>query len=635
MSNISANPNNATPTQALTSPQTRGFTKRNTINLPNVKGNSKQLSIRPESPRTKEAMLELGIDISEFTLKNLEDFGRDGCSQDIQKIRYEHYLDRLQQDVKDIQEKRAQIIKLNRIRMMNLPPELINQNDYGNVRRSIIGVPNQQPITDSNQRKSTINLGQQQNVNPFNMSKSMSESRMNPRQMKSLYNRTVGYLKSSHLSPSTLPGEEVIGLEEAEGSVLEYQLMGEIDKYNRLKEQKQKEAKILYEEDIERLKTIERMREKELRLLEQTLKQKKEKELKKQQQKAKAEEKLQKVKEQEQKYNQMKREEREKIKKKLEIIKLRQQRESEERERLKKDQDDKAREKRQKMEQIRIQNKEDLVKQCDQQFELIKQQLTQAQEQQKLMQQSRINKLRDKLESEQYKIQQCVDLRVSNEKMQVSRLVQKLIEKEEHYKSLQESEIKSEMEKKKLLKMKAEMTQNAKQKVKNEQNSKISELKQKFEKIEENLEKKRREEQERIKLKQELRQLKEQDKQENYERQKRRDDYRLQKLMEKEKAHSDKIAYIKEQQEIMKKAKYEIAQQTKQETERIFDCVKKVTDTLFPNIEHNSKTTLYNIPSENKEKGISLLKSIFRNDQLDMSIFEPPQKEEVQSKKQQ
>ena len=58
----------------------------------------------------------------------------------------------------------------------------------------------------------------------------------------------------------------------------------------------QKEAKILYEEDIERLKTIERMKEKDMRLIEQTLKMKKQKDLKKEELKKAAEEKGQKVK---------------------------------------------------------------------------------------------------------------------------------------------------------------------------------------------------------------------------------------------------------------------------------------------------------------------------------------------------
>lgn len=63
-----------------------------------------------------------------------------------------------------------------------------------------------------------------------------------------------------------------------------------------INENTQKEAKILYEEDIERLQTIERMKEKDMRLIEQTLKMKKTKDLKKEELKKAAEEKGQKVK---------------------------------------------------------------------------------------------------------------------------------------------------------------------------------------------------------------------------------------------------------------------------------------------------------------------------------------------------
>ena len=58
-----------------------------------------------------------------------------------------------------------------------------------------------------------------------------------------------------------------------------------------INENTQKEAKILYEEDIERLQTIERMKEKDMRLIEQTLKMKKTKDLKKEELKKAAEEK--------------------------------------------------------------------------------------------------------------------------------------------------------------------------------------------------------------------------------------------------------------------------------------------------------------------------------------------------------
>lgn len=57
--------------------------------------------------------------------------------------------------------------------------------------------------------------------------------------MKNLYSKTVGYLRNSHSTPKVEAGEDVLGVDEPEGKLLESQLLNEIDKYNRLKEQKQ------------------------------------------------------------------------------------------------------------------------------------------------------------------------------------------------------------------------------------------------------------------------------------------------------------------------------------------------------------------------------------------------------------
>lgn len=54
--------------------------------------------------------------------------------------------------------------------------------------------------------------------------------------MSRLYNKTLGYIKSSHNKPDIQHGEEVIGFDESASSVLEQQMIQEIDKYNKLKE---------------------------------------------------------------------------------------------------------------------------------------------------------------------------------------------------------------------------------------------------------------------------------------------------------------------------------------------------------------------------------------------------------------
>ena len=52
----------------------------------------RSLAVRPDSPKTKEACLALGYDLSVFKLKTLDEFGGVGITEKVQKMRYDHYL---------------------------------------------------------------------------------------------------------------------------------------------------------------------------------------------------------------------------------------------------------------------------------------------------------------------------------------------------------------------------------------------------------------------------------------------------------------------------------------------------------------------------------------------------------------
>ena len=52
----------------------------------------RSLAVRPDSPKTKEACLALGYDLSVFKLKTLEEFGGIGITEKVQKMRYDHYV---------------------------------------------------------------------------------------------------------------------------------------------------------------------------------------------------------------------------------------------------------------------------------------------------------------------------------------------------------------------------------------------------------------------------------------------------------------------------------------------------------------------------------------------------------------
>lgn len=67
--------------------------KKGTILLTHIKGN---YQLRPDSPKTQEACLSMGLDAKKlFLFKTLEDFAGPGVPDHIKKIRYEHYCKKI------------------------------------------------------------------------------------------------------------------------------------------------------------------------------------------------------------------------------------------------------------------------------------------------------------------------------------------------------------------------------------------------------------------------------------------------------------------------------------------------------------------------------------------------------------
>lgn len=102
-----------------------------------------------------------------------------------------------------------------------------------------------------------------------------------PENVARSFNHTLGYFRSSHDSPLVKKKDEFVKPESA-GNIdvgIEQHLFEEIEKFNKLKLQKQvispffplfhkkkREAKFIYDEENKRLKIIEDMKEKEKRL---------------------------------------------------------------------------------------------------------------------------------------------------------------------------------------------------------------------------------------------------------------------------------------------------------------------------------------------------------------------------------
>lgn len=80
------------------------------------------------------------------------------------------------------------------------------------------------------------------------------------------YNKTISYLKNSHSSPKIQATKQLLTSQDHEKSVFDEKMEEELDRFNRMKLQKQKEAKYIYEEELKRLRTMQDLKEKEERI---------------------------------------------------------------------------------------------------------------------------------------------------------------------------------------------------------------------------------------------------------------------------------------------------------------------------------------------------------------------------------
>lgn len=81
------------------------------------------------------------------------------------------------------------------------------------------------------------------------------------------YNKTISYLKASHTTPNIESSKLLLKSDDRDTSIIEEKLEEELEKFNKMKNQKQKEAKSIYEDEIKRLKTIQEFKEKEERII--------------------------------------------------------------------------------------------------------------------------------------------------------------------------------------------------------------------------------------------------------------------------------------------------------------------------------------------------------------------------------
>ncbi|CAK59417.1 unnamed protein product (macronuclear) [Paramecium tetraurelia] len=88
----------------------------------------KAFTIKPDSPKTREACLALGYDPNIFQFKQLEDFAEAGISENVQKMRFDHYMKKTEGALQEISKVRKIIIKKQK-NITNLHLEKSYQRD--------------------------------------------------------------------------------------------------------------------------------------------------------------------------------------------------------------------------------------------------------------------------------------------------------------------------------------------------------------------------------------------------------------------------------------------------------------------------------------------------------------------------
>ncbi|KAL4496063.1 hypothetical protein ABPG72_015485 [Tetrahymena utriculariae] len=627
----------------------------------------KQAQIRIDSPRTQLAMKQLGILPQSLQQKQLDDFKGPNITEKIQQLRYEHHKERLIQDYISIMRQRKEIMKREREQALKLNESITsnsNNNNFFTKQRqpnkesqnqsvastkantAISGARNyrqqfflQSHITpgqnkdlplqnitsfgNANNRtsKDNLNITSANNINfksfyqkPSLHYRSISEYKVNrdPLHMSQLFEKTVKYLRSSHETPEVQEGSIVLNNNGDEMSQdfdpFESQMEKEINRFNKLKLQKQKEAKFVYLDDLKRQKMIEEMAEREKKMTEFKIREEIKKQQKKEKDRERALEKLDQIR------SLNKAREDEKFKQKQEVIKRLEeikQKQNEQSVQIEQEQQQKRRKRRERNEKISRAKSECQMRdlrESQKQYKQLLNKMMISEEQYKQKIQEKQQKTKDRLSQEEMRLDSFIQTQKYKEKLNFSSFVEKLQSKEQKHRQNMEKQIKMEISYQNLKKEKEERLKENQLSVYRENQQKKQQLNNKFKQIEENRRKKQQEIEETFKLKQELRNLKLDYIHENFDRQHRINDYKLEQILQKEKQHQDNIAAIKNQRELIQQAKKEAYSQYKLEGDRINEGIKIIQDNLFP-------TQITPVPTSNAKKGIKVLSKIFKQEQ--------------------
>ncbi|CAD8089463.1 unnamed protein product [Paramecium sonneborni] len=493
------------------------------------------INLKPNSPRTLQACQKLGIDLNIFQIKDLNYFRTtEGNNDEITQLRYEHYVNKTNQLLNEIFQKRKEIIRKNRQRQLQFAS------------------------IDSLER--SVSHKQGSNIDQSELKK----------QMDYAYNKTLQYLQQQDLLEGSVPQTlgECQDVPELEGG-----LNKELSRYNKHKIQKIREAQIKLEEDKRRVELLEKLQERDQRIV-KTMMQKQKEMKEKYCSSKKVENKRIDTQEMECKSQPRDNEPQKNLQQQLSTNEYRSKM-------IIKNDDQKEKKKREQA----LMRKEEFEKQididCQMQMAKIQQKLYNSEKLQKELIQNKIEKIKEQNIKEQQIMKQQKQLKDKISQEHINQLLEKMVQKEKDFQINQKSIQNVDQEKKLEIKQKQRKIKSNQGDIFKDRDEKLKQINEKFLKIEQFNKVKKEEYDNKILLKQEMRKLKEQDKQDILDRQKRQNEYRMLEITEKYRQVDEKNQLKQYQNNLLQQTSMQISRQEILERNRIYSHLQQLSDNLF------------------------------------------------------
>ncbi|CAD8165227.1 unnamed protein product [Paramecium octaurelia] len=519
------------------------------------------ITLKSNSPRTVQACQKLGIDLGIFQIKDIDNFRTNDCySDEILQLRYEHYINKTNQLLNEIFQARKEIIRKNRQRQL------------------------QCASIDSLER--SVSLKQGSTIDQSELKK----------QMDCAYNKTLQYLQEQKVVDGYVP--KTIG-EYQDVAQFEGGLNKELSRYNKHKIQKIREAQIKLEEDKKRVELLEKIQERDQRIVHVMTK--KQQEMKEKYSTSRKIENRRIDTQEMESQSQPRENEAQKNIQQLSQEQVNIKNNEIRSKMLLKVDDQKEKKKR---EQVLL-RKEEFEKQidmdCQMQMAKIQQKLENSEKMQRELIQSKIEKIKEQNLKEQQIMKQQKQLKDKISQDHINLLLEKMVQKEKDFQINQKSIQNIEQEKKIEIRQKQKKIKSNQGDIFKDRDEKLKQINEKFSKIEQFNKIKKEEQDYKILLKQELRKLKEQDKQDILERQKRQNEYRMQEITEKYRQVDEKNQLKQYQNTLLQQTSMQISKQEILQRNRIYSHLQEMSDNLF-----NKKLRKRNLSQ--LEKNVLLIK---------------------------